>query len=192
MYSEIRDSESIMLRFLKGNTKPSINQFEKEDLIPNSQHPFLHWRSALEMESFSSTKHSSLVRELEVHVASRGWRAWVNEARIYGRTYYRSTAHEVVVVLQGHAALRIGGPAGGKSIRAWRGDILAIPAGVARRLIKGEERFTCVGFTPVDQIPDRCERNPEDYQRALKNLLELSLPQTDPLFKDDQLLQYWT
>ncbi|WP_250123845.1 cupin domain-containing protein [Chroococcidiopsis sp. CCMEE 29] len=63
--------------------------------------------------------------------------------------HYHSTAHEVLGISRGKAAVRLGGDARGQTFEVRAGDVIIIPAGVAHKNLDSSSDFLVVGAYPL-------------------------------------------
>ena len=160
--------------------------FEDDGCIPNNPSlPLLVYPQMLG----ESERDASRCKEL---LARNGWGgAWVNG--VFSYHHYHSNAHEVLCVLGGNARLAFGGPEG-QTIEVEVGDVVVIPAGVGHKNEGSCRNFEVVGAYPQGQ-ENYDLRTGEEGERpdVLKNIRNVSMPQTDPLFGEGgPLLQRWS
>mgnify|MGYP006292542815 CR=1 FL=1 len=102
-----------------------VRTLADDGTYPNSDRPVMAYRQALR----PSVRVPA--RRLERVFWSNGWTgAWRNG--IFSYHHYHSTAHEVLGVSMGAAAVVIGGP-DGWTLDVAAGDVLVLPAGVAHK-----------------------------------------------------------
>lgn len=107
--------------------KPQIETFLLQDdgLVPNSRHPLLIYRRALELTGIDP---AAMWEEL---FSANDWmNSWRNG--IYTFHHYHSTTHEVLGVYSGSAEMQFGGK-NGIVQKIYAGDVIVIPAGVAHK-----------------------------------------------------------
>jgi len=133
----------------------------------------------------------SLAQTVERVFRTNGWTGgWENG--IFSYHHYHSTAHEVLGGTGGSATVQLGGPDG------WRldvevGDVLVLPAGVAHKNLGADRDFQAVGAYPDGQDWDLKRGEPGDRPEADRNIEQVALPSTDPLYgADGPLLEQWT
>jgi uncharacterized protein YjlB len=147
-----------------------------DGVIPNNARlPLVLYRQVLTLEGQSEEPE----RAFEALFKSNGWcGAWVDG--IYDFHHYHSTAHEVLGVAQGFAAVKFGGPQGVVA-ELDAGDAVVIPAGVGHCLIE-KHSLVVVGAYPDGQDWDLCRATQADRARALENIPWVPLPKLDPVF----------
>jgi uncharacterized protein YjlB len=147
-----------------------------DGIIPNNARlPLIHYRQALILRRLGREPE----RAFEALFASNGWRgAWVDG--IYDFHHYHSTAHEVLGLARGFAAVQFGG-AQGPVIDLDAGDAVVIPAGVGHCLLHGHDLLV-VGAYPEGQDWDLCHATATDRAKALENVPWVPLPALDPVF----------
>lgn len=133
----------------------------------------------------------SLARTVERVFRTNGWTgAWRNG--IFSYHHYHSTAHEALGVTGGSATVQLGGPDGWK-LDVGTGDVLVLPAGVAHKNLGADRDFQVVGAYPNGQNWDLKRGDPGDRPAADRNIEQVALPSTDPLYgADGPLLEHWT
>jgi len=168
-----------------------VNQFQVEAIqiqpngnIPNSEFPLLVYRRAVRLQSDDPA--SVFERLFEANCWTDSWRNG-----IYDYHHYHSTAHEVLGVYQGHAAVNFGGE-GGPITKVWPGDVIVIPAGVAHKNLGASPDFGVVGAYPKGQHVDMHYGKPEELVEAEAKIPEVPMPEQDPVEGGDGTLgRYW-
>jgi uncharacterized protein YjlB len=158
---------------------PDDGQFPNNILLP-----LLVYRKSLHLPSKNPGK---AVKEI---FESNGWtNAWENG--IYDYHHYHSTAHEVLAMIQGSVRVQFGGPSG-ISLSLEEGDVVIIPAGVAHKNIGGHTDFVCVGAYPDGQQYDIKYGRTDERPAADKNIKQVPLPETDPVYgMSGPLIKNW-
>ena len=111
---------------------------------------------------------------------------------IYPYHHYHSTAHDVLEVSRGEASVRLGGDDNGKTFEIRAGDVIIIPAGVAHKNLGSSSDFQVVGAYPKGQKWDMNDGKPGERPQAERNIAQVPLPKTDPVYgRDGQLAEYW-
>ncbi|MBM3837783.1 MAG: hypothetical protein FJ398_07420 [Verrucomicrobia bacterium] len=123
--------------------------------------------------------------------ASNGWTgSWRNG--IYSFHHYHSTAHEVLGIYRGSAAVQFGGESG-ITLTASAGDAIVIPAGVGHKNLRCSPDLGVVGAYPPGQQVDMCYGKPGERPQADEAIACVSLPGTDPLYGETgPLIQHWS
>lgn len=147
--------------------------FEDDGSIPNNPElPLLVYPDALEG---SQLKPANCKQLLE----NNGWRnAWING--IFSYHHYHSTTHEVLVVIQGSATVKMGGKKG-KEFSISAGDVMVIPAGVGHCLISSSSDFQVIGAYPAGRSYDLCTGKAHERPQVLDNIRNVPLPEKDPV-----------
>jgi uncharacterized protein YjlB len=129
-------------------------------------------------------------RNIIEFLETNGWtNAWENG--IYDYHHYHSTAHEVLVVIQGSARVQFGGDSG-IAYLIEKGDVVIIPAGVSHKALDLYDQFTCIGAYPEGQEYDLLTGKTGERERALENIKAVSLPTSDPVYGiEGPLLNNW-
>ena len=126
----------------------------------------------------------------EVFHANEWGSSWRNG--IYSYHHYHSTAHEVLGISRGKASVRLGGDNHGKTFEVRAGDVIIIPAGVAHKNLGSSSDFQVVGAYPKGQKWDMNYGKPGERPQADRNIVQVPLPKTDPVYgQDRQLAKYW-
>jgi uncharacterized protein YjlB len=147
-----------------------------DGLIPNNKRlPLIVYRQVLPLDGLSGDP----ARAFEALFRSNGWgNAWFDG--IYEFHHYHSTAHEVLGLARGRAAVQFGGPHG-PVLDLASGDVVVIPAGVGHCRLDGEDLIV-VGAYPEGQEWDLCRASEADRAKALENIPWVPLPRLDPVF----------
>lgn len=100
---------------------------------------------------------------------------------IYDYHHYHSITHEVLGVYKGKANVQFGGPRGIAEDVA-EGDVIIIPAGVAHKCNNASDDFKCVGAYPDGRDYDIKKGEASDRPDTDKNIENVPLPDTDPVY----------
>ncbi|MFZ1993221.1 MAG: cupin domain-containing protein [Solirubrobacteraceae bacterium] len=150
--------------------EPETVTFAGDGSIPNSALPVLVYHG-LELASDPVAAERAFT--------ANGWRgAWRDG--IYSFHHFHSTAHEVLAVVAGHAAVRLGGPEGG-TFEVGRGDVLVLPAGTGHRNEGSSGDLLVVGAYPGGMSWDLRRGDPDEYDEVRANIDAVPLPATDPV-----------
>jgi uncharacterized protein YjlB len=166
---------------------PSVETYRLTDdgTYPNNDHlPTLRYHDALDLSAVSGA------RTVETLLRQHRWGStWRNG--IFGYHHYHSTAHEVLVVTQGTATVRLGGPEG-VQLDVASGDAMVLPAGVAHKNEGASPDFRVVGAYPEGQDWDLRTGDPGDRPEADRNIAAVPMPVADPLYgPDGPLVEHW-
>jgi uncharacterized protein YjlB len=105
--------------------------------------------------------------------------------------HFHSNTHEVLAVSKGTVKLKIGGEKG-KIIKATKGDVIVLPAGVGHYSISENADYQIVGGYPNGLAWDMCTDLNLDAKQILQNINSVKLPETDPIFgKNGPLINLW-
>jgi uncharacterized protein YjlB len=163
--------------------------FADDGAIPNNPRlPFLVYQGALRLSAPRGRPDPAAVAETVF--AANGWGGlWRNS--IFPFPHYHSTAHEVLAVCRGWARVRFGGAQGvTQTVNA--GDVAVIPAGVGHENLGDSGDLLVVGAYPPGQQPDLCYGEPDERPRVLKNIAQIPLPPTDPVYgQQGPLISQW-
>src|SRR5688500_8317531 len=105
--------------------------------------PLLVYREAFQLGN--TTYPGTIKAILE---ANRCTHSWIDG--IYDYHHYHSTAHEILIILEGSCRVQFGGP-NGISLSLEKGDVAIVPAGVAHKKIDDADGFSCMGAYPEHQ-----------------------------------------
>jgi uncharacterized protein YjlB len=146
--------------------------------------PLILYRATLAEEGKARAK------SFEQLFARNGWPgAWRNG--IYPYHHFHATAHEVLGIAAGQAAVRFGGPEG-PVVEVRAGDVVVIPAGVSHCNEGSSADLLVVGSYPKGQYPDINKGTPGDDARFREKLEKVALPAADPVHgAEGPLLRYW-
>jgi uncharacterized protein YjlB len=158
--------------------------FADDGGVPNNPSlPLIVYRAALE----TGPRCAAVCERL---FADNGWSgAWRNG--IYAHHHYHSTAHEVLGIAAGSVRVRLGGE-DGTTVELHAGDVVVIPAGVAHKNEGASPDLLVVGAYPGGTSPDMCSPAAQHCERALRNVREVPLPASDPVYgKPGPLIERW-
>ena len=111
--------------------------------------------------------------------ARNGWLgAWANG--IFPFHHFHSTAHEVLGIVAGTAAVVLGGPRG-RRFEVVRGDVLVLPAGTGHCNVGSSEDLLVVGAYPNGMRCDLRRGDPAERDEVLANIAGVPLPDADPV-----------
>lgn len=103
---------------------------------------------------------------------------------VFDYHHYRSTAHELLVVLSGNAVVQIGGPVS-DIFEVGVGDALLLPGGLAHKCETASRNFMVLAAYPNQQRYDIKKGKAKEKEKATTNILKLALPQNDPFFGNE-------
>lgn len=151
--------------------------FADDGAVPNSLLPLLIHRAAL------SAGPAGLASALERLFARNGWTgSWRNG--IFDYHHYHSTAHEVLGVAAGSAAVRFGGR-NGRDLTLAAGDVAVLPAGTGHRRVRADSGLLVVGAYPEGSGCDLIRAEPGEIERARSRIAQVPLPKADPVAGPD-------
>lgn len=139
--------------------------------VPNNPRlPAVIYRGALKVETLAQS---------EAALAARGWtNSWQNG--IYSFHHYHSTAHEVLVVVQGQAQVTLGGE-GGPQVQLQAGDVVLLPAGTGHRNDGSSPDLLVVGAYAGGRDWDLCRPGDTDMAAAQVRIAELPDWEQEPV-----------
>jgi uncharacterized protein YjlB len=160
-------------------------RFDDDGLIPNNPLPLVVMRRAVESDG------ADVAAAFEHSFARNGWTGlWRNG--IFSFHHYHSTAHEVLGIAAGEAAVRFGGEEG-QTVEVGPGDVVVIPAGVGHKLVEQHGDLLVVGAYADGREPDTL---PEDAGLAFgarQRIAAVPLPQLDPISGENgPLFSLWS
>ncbi|HBI09061.1 MAG TPA: cupin [Franconibacter pulveris] len=110
---------------------------------------------------------------------------------VFTYTHFHTNTHEVLGIYAGEADIQLGGETG-PVVHLKRGDAVLIPAGVGHKQIRASDDFMAVGAYPPHLSPDKYLDQPEQLQETLKNVAQVAIAHSDPLFGSaGGLLEAW-
>lgn len=147
--------------------------FEDDGRIPNSPLPVLVYHEV------RAARDASACEQL---FAGNGWLGSWRDG-IFPFHHFHSTAHEVLGIVSGEAAVLLGGPAGRKlTIRA--GDVLVLPAGTGHCNAGSSSDLLVVGAYPDGMEWDLRRGDPAEREAVLANIAAVPVPERDPVQDD--------
>jgi len=155
--------------------------FADDGGIPNSPLPVLLYRDV---------EAATDAAECEDLFGQHGWLgAWRDG--ILPFHHFHSTAHEVLGIVAGSAAVILGGPEGRRfAIRP--GDVLVLPAGTGHCNIGSSSDLLVVGAYPNGMSWDIRRGDPGEHDEVLNNIRAVPLPDEDPVHgPDGPLRELW-
>ena len=164
--------------------EPLAIVFADDGLVPNNRLPFLVYMGAVDVDSGHPEK------TIERLFGANGWGdMWRNG--VYDFLHYHATVHEALGIARGHARVRFGGDRG-KVLEIAAGDVAILPAGTGHQCLIASADFSVVGAYPPGARMRVTRPTPENYEKALKTIPEVRLPDTDPVMgKDGPLVRSW-
>jgi len=163
-------------------TEPLTFTFKDDGVIPNSSLPLLVYREAVPADAAA----------IERVFAANGWPpAWRDGVHPFH--HFHSTAHEVLGVARGEAAVLFGGP-GGEALTVRAGDVVVVPAGVAHCNQGQSSDLLIVGAYPDNAAnPDLRRGRPAEHDAAVHAIAAVPRPEADPVAgPDGPLPRLWT
>lgn len=166
--------------------KARIEEYLLHDngIFPNSRLPVLLYKSALQIPFLFP---AAFARK---RFAANNWKnSW--KAGVFTYHHYHSVTHEVLAIIKGKTTLQLGGDSGFK-LEVEKGDVLIIPAGVAHKNLGRENNITVVGAYPDGNDYDMNYGKKGERPGTDKNISNVPLPGTDPLYGANGILfNYW-
>lgn len=158
--------------------------FDAHGAFPNNEQlPMVILRSPIKNVRIGPEHFEELFRD-------NGWPpAWRNG--LYDFHHYHSQAHEVLGIYSGWVRACFGGPQG-EILKAEKGDVIIIPAGVSHCNKGQSPDFKVVGGYPDGQLWDMMYGKPGERPQADHNISQVFMPASDPVFGSDGiLLELW-
>lgn len=150
--------------------EPETFTFVGDGSIPNSRLPVLVYHGLALAHDPASAERAFTAHD---------WRgAWRDG--IYAFHHFHSTAHEVLAIVGGQAAVTLGGPQG-ETLQVRTGDVLVLPAGTGHRNEGSTDDLLVVGAYPNGMSWDLRRGDPGEYDEARANIEAVPLPLTDPV-----------
>jgi uncharacterized protein YjlB len=151
----------------------SAYDFDDDGLVPNSVLPLVIMRRAIEPD------RRDPAAAFERTFAQNNWTgSWRNG--VFDYHHFHTTAHEVLGIASGWAAIRFGGE-DGQTIEVGAGDVIVIPAGIGHKLIEAGRDLLVVGAYPDGQRADLVREDPGAIEAARARIAAVKLPTSDPV-----------
>jgi uncharacterized protein YjlB len=161
---------------------PETYFFEDDGGIPNSRLPVLVYHD------IEAAHEASSCEEL---FASNGWLGSWRDG-IFSYHHFHSTAHEVLGIVSGSAAVILGGPSVGERFEVQGGDVLVLPAGTGHCNDGSSADLLVIGAYPDGMSWDLRRGDPADHDEVLQNISRVPLPKADPVEgADGSLVGLW-
>jgi uncharacterized protein YjlB len=161
---------------------PNAHFFEDDGAIPNSRLPVLVYHGIDAAHRASSC---------EGMFASNGWLGSWRDG-IFSYHHFHSTAHEVLGIVSGSAAVILGGPSVGKRFEVQAGDVLVLPAGTGHCNDGSTADLLVIGAYPDGMSWDLRRGDPAEHDEVLENIGRVPLPKADPVEgADGSLVGLW-
>ncbi len=158
--------------------EPETFTFEDDGAIPNSRLPVLVYRQAVQADAAAIER---------LFAANRWPPAWRDGVHPFH--HFHSTAHEVLGVARGRAAVLFGGPSG-RVLEVGAGDVVVLPAGVGHCNQDQSADLLIVGAYPDAPAgrPDLRRGQPAEHDEAVRNIAKVPVPAADPVTGSDGAL----
>jgi uncharacterized protein YjlB len=138
--------------------------------IPNSLLPVLVYHDVREARDAGRCK--------ELFARNCWLGAWLNG--IFPFHHFHATAHEVLGIVAGSAAVVLGGP-DGRRFEVAQGDVLVLPAGTGHCNAGSSADLLVVGAYPNGMQWDLRRGDPAERDEVLANIAAVPLSGTDPV-----------
>jgi uncharacterized protein YjlB len=146
------------------------HRFEDDGGIPNSRLPVLIYHGV-------EAAHDA--GRCEKLFDSNGWVPdWRNG--IFSFHHFHSIAHEVLGIVAGRAAVKLGGPSG-RRFEVSEGDVLVLPAGTGHCNEGSSRDLLVIGAYPDGMPWDLRRGDPAEHDEAVANIEKVPLPRADPV-----------
>jgi uncharacterized protein YjlB len=163
-------------------TAVETHVFEDDGGIPNSPLPVLVYHDV------DAARDAAACESL--FAANRWLGAWRDG--IFSFHHFHSTAHEVLGIVRGSAAVVLGGPSG-RRFDVGPGDVLTLPAGTGHCNAGSSDDLLVIGAYPDGMPWDIRRGDPAEHDEALANIRAVPLPGTDPVHgKHGPLTELWS
>lgn len=151
------------------------HELEDDGAFPNSRLPVLIYHDVADSRGASSC---------EALFARNGWLgAWRDG--IFSFHHFHSTAHEVLGIASGSAAVVLGGPSVGRQFEVQAGDVLVLPAGTSHFNAGSSGDFLVIGAYPDGMSWDMRRGDAAERDEVLANIRAVPLPDADPVEGED-------
>ena len=173
------------MSLVRDQTMPHATHFDDDGLVPNSALPLLIYKQAVDVAG------PDPAAAIEQMFDRNGWGEQMWRNGIFDYMHYHATVHEALGVARGHALVLFGGEQG-EAIELKPGDVAVLPAGIGHKRLFATHDFLVVGGYPPGAEMQVTRPTPSNYQRALKTIPQVALPQSDPVGgRDGPLLRLW-
>ena len=172
------------MTLVNADIEPTAIDFTDDGLVPNNPMPFLVYKGVIAVDPAHSEE------TIETLFGANGWGdMWRNG--VFDYLHYHATVHEALGIARGHARVRFGGDRG-KTLETHAGDVAILPAGTGHQCLFASEDFCVVGAYPPGARMQVTRPTPENYQKAVKTIPEVQLPESDPVMgKNGPLVRLW-
>jgi uncharacterized protein YjlB len=173
----------------KGAVRADTFMLSPRDWVPNNGHlPVILYRGVLDADTHGKHDSDSLAEAFEAMFARHGWPPKWRDS-IFDYHHFHSSAHEVLGIAAGAAAVIVGGP-GGRVVHLDAGDVILLPAGTGHCLESSSGPLLVVGAYPPGQQWDIRREALTDAER---NAMEaLPFPHSDPVLgAQGPLMENW-
>jgi uncharacterized protein YjlB len=161
---------------------PEAHRFADDGRIPNSSLPVLVYHGIEEVAAGAAS--------CEELFAGNGWGGSWRDG-IFPFHHFHSTAHEVLGIAGGSAAVVLGGPSG-RRFEVAPGDVLVLPAGTGHCNAGSSADLLVVGAYPRGQTWDLRRGDPAEHDEVVSNIARVELPDADPVLgADGPLIELW-
>jgi uncharacterized protein YjlB len=150
---------------------PEVRRFADDGRIPNSSLPVLVYHGIEEVAAGPAS--------CEELFAANGWGGSWRDG-IFPFHHFHSTAHEVLGIAAGTAAVALGGPSGSR-FEVGPGDVLVLPAGTGHCNAGSSADLLVVGAYPRGQTWDLRRGDPAEHDEVVANIARAPLPEADPV-----------
>jgi uncharacterized protein YjlB len=175
--AKLRHDKQGIARPMTERPEPLSCNFADDGSIPNNPHlPALIYTQAVEL-------HGDPAVALEHVFTTNGWLPDWRDG-IYDYHHYHSTAHEVLGIAKGQVKVRLGGEQG-RDFDLQAGDVVVLPAGTGHKCLSASDDLLVVGAYPPGQSWDLLRGASSDRPKALKNIAQVPLPESDPVYGAD-------
>ena len=167
-------------------TNPDIFYFKDDGITPNSHLPVLIYRGLFD------PAYESCEEWLEEQFTLNGWSRTCHKP-LFDFYHYHSNTHEVLGVCDGACYIQLADKNGVKT-EITKGDVVLIPAGVGHFCVEHSKDFAVVAGYPDNVIPDVLRPSPENREKALEKMNEITLPEFDPILHDEEggVQKFWS
>lgn len=161
--------------------------FADDGTVPNNPAlPALIYRGAVDVAGARDPESA-----IEQIFLENGWGHNLWRDGIYAYAHFHSMTHEVLGIARGAARLRLGGAAG-QEFDVTAGDVMVLPAGTGHQRLSDSDGLRVIGGYPADGRYDLCRGLGREHAQALRNIPQVPLPNSDPLYGvDGPLMTLW-
>jgi uncharacterized protein YjlB len=167
--------------------EPLTFNFAGDGNVPNNPTlPVLLYRGAVDVAAARDPEIA-----IEQLFMANGWGHGLWRDGIFPYLHFHSATHEALGIARGTARVRLGGTRG-EEVELKAGDVVVLPAGTGHQRLSGGTGLSVIGGYPGNSRYDLLRGGQGEHDRLLETIVQVPLPDSDPLFgADGPLLTLW-